>query len=176
VLRNAHQLARIVETLVAAAQHEVSGTRGTADAYEVAADAIGGVTHLAAERHMTVRAERPSMPLRLGLDGDLAERVLQPIVENACRYGSSWARVSLARAGSKIVFLVEDDGPGVAEHEQESIFEPGNRGLAAQPDKSSGGAGLGLALARRLARTASGDVTVRPDNGGGCFVVTLPSA
>jgi signal transduction histidine kinase len=176
VRQNAHQLARIVETLVAAAQHEASGARGTADAYAVAADAIGGVTSIAEERHVSVQAEKPSVSLRLGLDGDLAERVLHPVVENACRYGSSWARVTISRAGSKVVYLIEDDGPGVAEHERESIFEPGNRGLAAQREKRPGGAGLGLALSRRLARSASGDVTARPDQDGGCFVVTLPSA
>lgn len=82
----------------------------------------------------------------------------------------------MTRNGSKVVYLIEDDGPGVAEHERESIFEPGNRGLAAQREKRAGGAGLGLALARRLARSASGDVTARPDRHGGCFVVTLPSA
>ena len=176
VLRNAQQLARIVETLVAAAQHDVSGTRGTADAYTVAADAIGGVTHLATERHLTVAAERPAAPLRLGLDGDLAERVLQPVVENACRYGASWARVSVTRAGSKIVYVIEDDGPGVTEDERESIFEPGRRGVADRLERGPDGAGLGLALARRLARTASGDITARPGSAGGCFVVTLPSA
>ena len=79
---------------------------------------------------MKVDADRPAAPLRLGLDGDLAERVLQPVVENACRYGTSWARVSLTRSGSKIVYVVEDDGPGVAAQEQESIFEPGSRGFA----------------------------------------------
>ena len=97
------------------------------------------------------------------------------MVENACRYGTSWARVSLTRSGSKIVYVVEDDGPGVAAQEQESIFEPGSRGFAARDGKTAG-AGLGLALARRLARTASGDVTARTTEGGGCFVVTLPSA
>jgi len=98
--------------------------------------------------------------------------VLQPLVENACRYGSSWARVSIDRRGAKIVYLVEDDGPGVAEEERESIFEPGVRGIAAD-GSSANGAGLGLALARRLARTASGDVAANPDGG---FVVSLPAA
>ena len=175
VLGNAQQLTRIVETLFAAAQHDVAGARGTADAYAVATDAIGAVSSLATERRVKVDADRPAAPLRLGLDGDLAERVLQPVVENACRYGTSWARVSLTRSGSKIVYVVEDDGPGVAAQEQESIFEPGSRGFAARDGKTAG-AGLGLALARRLARTASGDVTARTTEGGGCFVVTLPSA
>jgi signal transduction histidine kinase len=174
VLGNANQLARIVESLVAAAEHEAGGTRGTADAFEVAAGAVGGVTHLAESRQVSLEAEQPTVPLRLGLDGDLAERVLHPVVENACRYGSSWARVRIERAGAKIAYVVEDDGPGVGEDEADTIFEPGHRGTAAAAGSSSG-AGLGLALARRLARSASGDVVARP-GAGGCFVVTLPPA
>ncbi len=198
VLKNAQQLARIVETLVAAARHEAGGARGTTDAYDVATEAIGGVTHLAAERSLTVNAERPAVAMRLGLDSDLAERVLHPVLENACRYGSSWARVRIVRSGAKVAYVVEDDGPGVAEQELETIFEPGRRGLAANGLAANGpsadrisaegpsadgverygveGAGLGLALARRLARSASGDVVARAAPEGGCFVVTLPAA
>jgi signal transduction histidine kinase len=172
VLGNANQLTRIVESLVAAAEHEAGGTRGTADAYDVAEGALGGVVHLAESRRVSLRAERPAHPLRLGLDGDLAERVLHPVVENACRYGSTWARVRIERDGAKIAYFVEDDGPGVAVEEADVIFEPGRRGAAAE---SSSGAGLGLALARRLARSASGDVIARP-GARGCFVVTLPPA
>jgi two-component system, OmpR family, sensor kinase len=172
VLGNANQLARIVESLVAAAEHEAGGTRGTADAYQVAEGALGGVTYLAESRAVSLNAERSAQPLRLGLDGDLAERVLHPVVENACRYGSTWARVRIERAGAKIAYFVEDDGPGVAMDEADTIFEPGHRGAAAA---SSSGAGLGLALARRLARSASGDVIARP-GAGGCFIVTLPPA
>jgi signal transduction histidine kinase len=172
VLGNANQLARIVESLVAAAEHEARGTRGTADAYEVAEGALGGVTYLAESRSVSLQAERPAQALRLGLDGDLAERVLHPVVENACRYGATWARVRIERVGAKIAYFVEDDGPGVRKDEADTIFEPGHRGTAAV---SSSGAGLGLALARRLARSASGDVIARP-GAGGCFIVTLPPA
>jgi two-component system, OmpR family, sensor kinase len=173
VQQNARQLARIVETLVSAAQHEANGTLGTADAYEVAAEAVLSVSELAARRHLTVRAEPPTRPLRLGLDRDLAERVLQPVLENACRYGTSTVRVVVSRHGSKISYVVEDDGPGVSDEERETIFEPGNRGRAARA--STTGAGLGLSLSRRLARAASGDVTAQARSGGH-FVITLPSA
>ena len=175
VRQNGYQLTRLVETLVAAAQHEAAGAHGTADAYEVATDAVGGVRQLAAERNLDVAAEQPSVALRLGLDRDLAERVLHPVVENACRYGLSRARVRVARRGSKIAYVVEDDGPGVAAGEEESIFEPGRRGRAGAEGDATG-AGLGLALSRRLARSVSGDVTAETREGGGRFVITLPAA
>jgi signal transduction histidine kinase len=94
--------------------------------------------------------------------------VLQPVLENACRYGRERARLRIVRDGSRVLFLVDDDGPGVPDEERETIFEPGVRGSAAV----DGGAGLGLALARRLARAASGDVTTDGER----FVVSLPAA
>jgi signal transduction histidine kinase len=175
MLRNARQVARIVETLVAAAEHEAAAAQGTADAYTVASGAVGDFAALATEGKIALSSQQPPTPLRLGVDSDLAARVLHPLVENACRYARSWARVSMARQGTKITYLVEDDGPGVREEERESIFEPGARGSAGC-QSGNGGAGLGLALARRLARSASGDVAATPNGGGGRFVVSLPAA
>jgi signal transduction histidine kinase len=167
-LKSARQVQRIVETLVAAAQQEAEPTRGTSDAYAVACGAAEAVSALADERRVELVAERPQVDVRLGVDGLLAERVLQPVLENACRYGRERARLRIVRDGSKVLFLVDDDGPGVPDEERETIFEPGVRGSGAV----DGGAGLGLALARRLARAAAGDVTTDGER----FVVSLPAA
>ncbi|MGI8421668.1 MAG: sensor histidine kinase [Gaiellaceae bacterium] len=169
-LRNARQVARIVEALVAAAQQE-AGVRGTADAQAVAAEAIAACGELADERGIAVELAAPQ-GMRVGIDGDLAERIIHPVVENACRYARSSVRVSLSRRAARVVVLVEDDGPGVAAEERERIFEPGSRGEAGRA--AGAGAGLGLALARRLARSASGEVEAR-DGDGGTFAVELPS-
>ena len=172
VLRNARQLTRTVEALVAAAQHEASAARGTADAYTVAIDAVDACTTLAAERAVSVTAERPLRPVRIGVERDLATRILQPVVENACRYAFGRANVSIVRGAGRVQYVVEDDGPGVVPSEREEIFEPGVRGGAGGDDGT--GAGLGLALARRLARSTSGDVEARTKGSGG-FIVTLPA-
>jgi len=176
VLRNAQQVSRTVDALVAAARHDAALTRGTADAYAVCEQTLEAVAELAAERRLELVNAPPAQPLRLGVDADLAERILQPVVENACRYGRSRVRIRLARDSSRVVFMVEDDGPGVSPDERESIFEPGIRGVAGQASNGAGGAGLGLALARRLARGASGEIAVGTDNDGGRFLVSLPAA
>ena len=85
-------------------------------------------------------------------------------------------RVSIRRAPAGVVYAVEDDGPGVAEDERERIFEPGRRGRTAAAGDGAGGAGLGLALARRLARSAAGEVEALAGGEGGRFVVRLPAA
>ncbi|MGZ4495060.1 MAG: ATP-binding protein, partial [Nocardioides sp.] len=67
----------------------------------------------------------------------------------------------------RVHVLVADDGPGVPEHLRHAIFEPGR---TTSPD----GAGLGLPLARRLARAAGGDVRLG-EGPGAVFVVDLPA-
>ena len=176
VLRNAQEVSRTVDALVAAARHDSALTRGTADAQAVCEQTLEAVADLAAKRELELVSTPPRQPLRLGLDADLAERILQPVVENACRYGRSRVGIRLERDSARIVYLVEDDGPGVSPDERETIFEPGVRGLAGRASNGAGGAGLGLALARRLARSAFGEIVAEADPGGGRFLVSLPAA
>jgi signal transduction histidine kinase len=172
VVQNAEQIARIVETLVASAQHSAQ-PQGVANAQEVAEAIVAACGEEASSRGVELALDEAQERVRVGVDQDLAERILHPVVENACRYGRSAVRVAVAREGSTVLFSVNDDGPGVEDAEQESIFEPAVRGSAGRSTTS--GAGLGLALARRLARAASGDVVARP-GGRGQFVVRLPAA
>jgi two-component system, OmpR family, sensor kinase len=174
VHRNAGQLARTVDALIAAARHEAGTVRGTADAFAVAAEAAGACAGLAADRQLEVKVERPRRSIRLGVDPELGERILQPIIENACRYGRGRVKVSIERARGVVLYAVEDDGPGVAEDERERIFEPGVRGRLAANDGADG-AGLGLALARRLASSAAGEIEAVAADHGARFLVRLPA-
>jgi len=172
--RNADQLARTIDALVAAARYEAGGERGTADAHAVAAGAAQACSSLTGERELELQVVQPSRPLRVGVDADLAQRIIQPVLENACRYGSARIRIQIGSENSSVVYAVEDDGPGVAAEERERIFEPGARGTAARDGEQ--GAGLGLALARRLARTIDGDVLAETAATGGRFLIKLPAA
>ena len=173
VRRNAAQLRRTVDALVAAARHESGATRGTADAFAVAAEAAAACADLATEHALDVELVQPAQPARLGVEPELAERILQPILENACRYGRERVRVAIEQTGSAVMYVVDDDGPGVAPDEQERIFEPGVRGRLASGN-GAGSAGLGLALARRLAHSAAGEVGAVAADSGGRFVIRLP--
>lgn len=174
VRRNAQQLTRIVDALVAAERQAAAPSRGTADAAAVAADAADACANLALDRHVSIEVEHPSKPVRLGVDGDLAGRILQPVLENGCRYGRSRVRIAIERSRTGVVFDVTDDGPGVDEDERGPIFEPGVRGRVGRESHATG-AGLGLALSRRLARGVAGDVEVLPGEGQGRFLVRLPA-
>ena len=172
VLANAHQIERIVETLVSAAQHDAQPS-GVANALEVAEAVVSAHSHDASSRGVDLELVDTAERVRVGVDQDLAERILHPVVENALRYGRGKVQVRVTRNGSSVLFAVDDDGPGVLADEHEMIFEPAVRGSAGRSTQS--GAGLGLALSRRLARAASGDVEALPGESGH-FVVRLPAA
>jgi len=172
VLANAQQIERIVETLVAAAQHDAQ-PQGVANAVDVAEAVVAAHSHDASSRGVDLELMDTPERVRVGVDQDMAERILHPVVENALRYGRGKVQVRVTRNGSSVLFAVDDDGPGVLEDEHETIFEPAVRGSAGRSTHS--GAGLGLALARRLARAVSGDVEATP-GASGHFVVRLPAA
>ncbi|TDQ00669.1 signal transduction histidine kinase [Labedaea rhizosphaerae] len=95
----------------------------------------------------------------VGVDAAVASRILAPILDNADRYAVTTVVITARRAGSSITVDVHDDGTGIADDLLERVFEPGFR---ADPADGHDGGGLGLPLARRLARAADGDVTVLP--------------
>jgi signal transduction histidine kinase len=170
--KNAGQLTRTVEILLAAARHEAGFERGTADAYAIATEAATGCAELVSQRELDLRVQRPPSPIRVGVDPELGERILQPLLHNACRYGARAVNVTIERVDGVVRYTIADDGRGVAQAERERIFEPGIRG--AEGARSGDGAGLGLALARRLARSVSGEVAALDEHNGGRFIVTLP--
>ena len=174
VLGSAQQMTRTLETLVAAARVELGAPRGTGDAARAAHAAARGCDALAQARGVTITVEEPASPIRIGVDDEVAERVLAPLIENGCRYGATVVRVEIRRRDGAVLFHVRDDGAGVPESDRERIFEPGWRGDQAAATNAAG-AGLGLALARRLARAAGGDVRTAGNGGGGDFAARLPA-
>lgn len=177
VLQSARQMSRTLETLMAAARAELDPQRSTSDATATARVAIGVHLPLAAKRHIEITLDDRGGGARVAAEADLVERMLAPVLENACHYASGAVRVVIESDRSGVLYRVEDDGPGVPADNRETIFEPGRRGGSdGSPAVATQGAGLGLALARRLARSAGGDVEALESDAGGRFVVRLPAA
>ena len=103
----------------------------------------------------------PLATVLIGVEAEVALRILQPIVENACQCAQAGVTLGVERRDGEVLFTVDDDGPGVLPGECERIFEPGVRGSVGDSNRAFPGAGLGLALSRRLARAATGDVVAR---------------
>ncbi len=170
---NAEQMTRTVEALVSAARQEAGLTRATIDARDVLRRVNESVRDEAGATGVEVGLSVPASPVMIAIEGELLERIVQPLLDNAIRYAESRVSVEVAPDGAVATISVVDDGMGVDAEEAEAIFEPGTRGAAAS---ASHGAGLGLALARRLARSAGGEIDVTPGQAGGAFTLRLPLA
>jgi signal transduction histidine kinase len=165
IVRAAGGMREVIELLMSAARAESDGQPGSSDvsaAVRAAVEAVG---------ESPLHIEIAGAELRAGAEQALVERILAPLLENATRFAREQATVTTARRGQWVEVVVEDDGPGVRAGEAALIFEPGHRG-----DEVHDGAGLGLSLARRLARSAGGDVEADPAAPGGRFLVRLPAA
>jgi signal transduction histidine kinase len=100
-------------------------------------------------------------------------RALRNLIENALRYGAR-ARVSVSCDRDSAFVAVEDDGPGIPADEVERVFEPFVR-LEGSRSAHTGGYGLGLSIARWIARGHGGDVILRNRAGGGLnAILKLP--
>ncbi|MEV0995116.1 ATP-binding protein [Nonomuraea sp. NPDC050202] len=86
-------------------------------------------------------------------------RVLTNLLSNADRYGDSAVRVSVRGSGDEAVLEVADDGPGIPEELRERVFERFTR-LDRTRSRDTGGSGLGLPIARDIARAHGGDLRI----------------
>ena len=105
---------------------------------------------------------------------EAVKRALRNLIENAVNYGEQ-AEVTLATTDTEAVVTIVDQGPGILEADRERVFEPFYR-LEHSRSRETGGAGLGLAIARTLIRGMGGDIRLGAGPGGqGLQVsVTLP--
>ena len=135
-------------------------------------------------RRVTPAAERKRITLQLAAapelptcetDASRLEQILINLLANAIRYApdESVVSVSVSAGDRRIVYRVEDEGPGVPVDDVQRIFDA----YVTKPGEESLGLGLGLPLSRRLARLLGGELhaVARPGKGG-CFVLEVPTA
>jgi two-component system OmpR family sensor kinase len=122
---------------------------------------VGGVVDLL-DSTVATAVDDAQRHVRLGVPDRLVLRALNPVVENAVRFGD-WARVTVRVEPTSVGFVVNDGGPGL--RDGQDPFSPGPGG---------GGTGLGLALSRRVARSGGGDVFAETARAGAQFVVQMP--
>lgn len=95
----------------------------------------------------------------------LLRRALRNLIGNAIAYGKN-PSVSVEAVSGKLLLHIDDEGPGIPADEMESMFEPFARAEKAR-NRATGGSGLGLTIARAIARSHGGDVLLenRPESG-----------
>ena len=117
-----------------------------------------------AETGLDVHAE-PGRPVVVDGDPVALRRLVANLIENAVKFGAR-ARARVYADDLSAVVEIDDDGPGVPEAQREQVFEPFHRG---EPSRSrqTGGAGLGLAVVRSIARAHGGDAQLENRAEGG---------
>jgi signal transduction histidine kinase len=139
---------------------------------ELAGTVAGEVASAAAGAGVDLSIDAPA-PVWAAGDPRALARVLRILLDNAVRHGAppgTEVTIAARRVGDSARVRVTDAGPGLAEADRERVFGRFERGPTA-----ASGFGLGLALARGLARQMGGDVRALPARRGACFEVTLPS-
>lgn len=135
---------------------------------------VTAVSTMATDTEIPVQVE-PGTPESVVADKRRLGRMVMNLVENAERYAGGATRIVLDGDGRALRIAVEDDGPGVPEHERRHVFGRFARGEDARRS-TTGGTGLGLALVEEHARLHGGSVHIDDAPGGGArFVIVLPT-
>jgi signal transduction histidine kinase len=180
-IQQSERLHRMIEQLLLTARFEQADGVASLRAARVELDATDLVRQAGAE----ARARHHERSIAIEANGALPVRVAQEAVvqvlgnllDNACKYSpdGELVRLSGTREGAEAVLAVEDLGPGIPETERQHIFDRFTQ-LDRQRPRRAGGVGLGLYIARQLARSQDGDlVVVDPAGGHGArFELHLP--
>jgi two-component system, OmpR family, osmolarity sensor histidine kinase EnvZ len=172
---------------VAAIQRDLAEMEHMIDEYLAFARGEGGeASQIVALRELIEAvgegAVRSGVCLTVDADPALAARVrphafkraLSNLVMNAAAHGSTVAVAARGRVGGGIEILVDDDGPGIPPDRYEEAFKPFSR-LDEARNQNHKGVGLGLAIARDVARSLGGEITLdRSPLGGLRAIVQLP--
>ncbi|WP_330299025.1 sensor histidine kinase [Streptomyces sp. NBC_00503] len=149
--------------------------RKPVDLAEVASRAIDQARGEAHAKGVEIRGER-ALAVVQG-NGVLLERIALNLVQNAVRYNipeGGWVEVTTEAVHGQAVLLVSNTGPVVPAYEVDNLFEPFRR-LRTERTGSDKGVGLGLSIARSVARAHGGRIQAIPREGGGLVMrVTLP--
>lgn len=160
--RDVEELERMIEEFLAFAR----GQDGEQPAEVDVAALIGEAVAAANTGHRPTPVEMPALePLTVTIRRQAVKRCLTNLIDNAQRHAGH-VRVSMASSDRWIEIVVDDDGPGIPDTRREDAFRPFVR-LDAARNPTDGGVGLGLAIARDVARSHGGDIFLETGPMGG---------
>lgn len=147
--------------------------RRETDVSGIVRDAVERLRPLAYGKGIEISVDAPPDCVAV-CDGSLVESAVTNLVANAIRHsGSKDVSVAVAADGNTVRIAVEDHGVGIPSEERERVFERFHRVDSAR-SADTGGAGLGLAIVRRIAKLHGGDVVLEPAVPTGCrFVLSV---
>jgi signal transduction histidine kinase len=164
----ARQVDHYLKRAAAAARAETFGLRASME--EAALAVARTLDRLYGRRGIDIETRIEATPLFRGEREDLDE-IIGNLAENACKYGRSSVRITLAADAGDGVLLVEDDGPGLTEQQRAEALKRG-----ARLDEAAPGSGLGLAITRDIVEAYGGSLALEHSELGGLRIrVRLPA-
>lgn len=167
--KDVEEMGKMLEGYLTFARGEGLEETCETDINELIMDAIDGRV----QREKIVHYVPQTLPL-LSVKPQALKRCLMNLINNAARYGHKvWVRTS--STSEALTILIEDDGPGIPEDKFKEVFQPFFR-LDGSRNMATGGVGLGLSIARDIAHTHGGDITLSAseDHGGLSASLVLP--
>jgi len=176
-LRQCEQLGRLVDALFELAQLDFKGAALARESFalaELASDVVQKFALAAAEAGVDLASEAaPGLPL-VDADLGLIERVLDNLIDNALRHtpAGGAVRITIEAVGNDVRVRVADTGAGIDAADLPHVFDRHWRGSASRRAR---GAGLGLAIARRIVELHGTTIEVESEPARGtCFTFSLP--
>jgi signal transduction histidine kinase len=144
---------------------------------------IGQIGHMGQTGHtappqvrITLHGAAEGRPTHIQAQPLALKRCLSNLLENAVRYGGGQVDIEVRDADDMLSVAIRDRGPGLPEQYTDKVFEPFFR-VEHSRNRQTGGSGLGLSIARNIARQHGGDITLANREGGGLeALVRLPRA
>ncbi len=153
--------------------------RGAHEIHEVVQEAIHAAGPLLEERYHTLVVDMPRHGLLVEVDSDRMAQVLTNILINAAQYTPVRGRITVSAeriASGDVCVSIKDNGRGIAPDRIGRVFEPFEQCYAQQSDRSDGGLGLGLAIARTLVELHDGSIDISSTVGTGTEVrICIPT-
>jgi len=169
IARQAEDASWLIEDLLVAYRDDVSRVSVAPQVFDVVKQTERVLEVVDHPVTVEVRGEEA----RVYADPRRTRQILRNLVSNALRYGGEDVAIQIEVIGDRLEVRVCDSGPPIDSEDVERIFRPFERGSGPEHPTS---VGLGLSVARRLARLMNGDLTYRRANEMTCFVLSLPSA
>jgi heavy metal sensor kinase len=179
ILREAQRTTTLIDDLLLLARgdagHETAALQAM-DAAPLLRDTADHAAVLGASKGIDVRLEMMAESLRVNADEAQLRRLLLILVDNALKYTPSGGRVTIAASGgpTAVTISVADTGPGIADVDLPHVFERFWRADQVR-SRESGGAGLGLSIARQIAERHGAILDAHSEVGqGSVFMLRMP--
>lgn len=177
--RDVRSLSSLIDDLFQMAQLDAGGfplNNANASLSDLISDTLESFTELAKQREITLEGNVDSDVDPVHMDTQAIGRVLNNLIGNALRHTPAHGRVSVwvRRASQRVEVTVSDTGEGIRAEDLPHVFERFYRGEKSR-NRITGGAGLGLAIARGIVRAHGGDIRVESEIGKGThFTFQIP--